>query len=54
MKKDKILKLVSGLCVGIGVGTCLGVAMHKILVGMFLGVGIGLCYAVAFGAFKKD
>ena len=28
MTKDKILKIISGLCVGIGVGACFGVAME--------------------------
>lgn len=53
MKKDRILKLIGGFGVGIGVGTCLGVAINNILVGFLLGIGVGLCYAVAFGAFKK-
>ena len=52
MDKHNVLKLLSGLGVGMGTGTCLGVAMDHILVGMLLGFGIGLCYAVAFGAFK--
>ena len=31
--KRKILSIISGLCVGIGVGACFGVAMHNIVVG---------------------
>ena len=54
MKKSKILKLVGGICVGMGVGVCFGVAMNNLLPGLLLGVGVGLCYAVVFGAFKKD
>ena len=49
-----IKKLISGLCIGSGVGCCLGVAMGSIAAGMMLGQGIGLCYALAFGAFKKE
>ena len=54
MKKNNIIKLISGLCVGLGIGACLGVGMSNIAVGCLLGLGIGMCYALAFGAFKKD
>ena len=54
MDKNKLLKLLSGLGIGIGIGTCFGVAMNNIIVGILLGLGVGLCYAVGFGAFKKD
>jgi hypothetical protein len=54
MEKNKLLKIIGGLEVGIGVGTCMGVAMNNILAGFLLGIGVGLCFAVAFGAFKKD
>ena len=54
MKSKNVLKLIGGLCVGAGIGTCLGVAMNNIPVGILLGVGCGLCYAVAFGAFRKN
>jgi len=52
MKKNKILKILGGICVGLGVGCCMGVAMDNIPAGLLLGIGVGLCYAVAFGAFK--
>ena len=48
MTKDKILKIISGLCVGIGVGACFGVAMHNIVVGLLFGLSIGICFAVTF------
>ena len=54
MEKEKILKLISGLVIGVGVGMCFVVAMDNILVGFLIGLGIGLCYAVGFGAFRKD
>ncbi|MBQ1976585.1 MAG: hypothetical protein II227_04020 [Clostridia bacterium] len=54
MTKKKLLKLISGLGVGIGVGTCFGVSMDNVAVGFLLGIGVGLCYAVAFGAFRND
>ena len=54
MKKEKILKLISGLGVGAGIGICFGVARDNILVGFLVGLGFGLCYAVAFGAFRKE
>ena len=48
MTKDKILKIISGLCVGIGVGACFGVAMHNIVVGLLFGLSLGICFAVTF------
>ena len=54
MNNKKLLKLIGGLCVGVGGGICFGVAMNNIITGIFLGLGVGLCYSVAFGAFKKD
>ena len=53
MDNNKVLKFIGGVCVGLGIGVCFGVAMDSIVTGLFLGAGIGLCYAVAFGAFKK-
>ena len=47
-------RCVGGMCVGAGVGTCMGVAMHNVLVGLLLGPGSGLCFASAFGAFRKE
>ena len=54
MKKINTLKLLSGLGIGCGIGTCFGVSMNNILLGLLFGSGVGLCYAVAFGAFKNE
>lgn len=54
MKKNNIQKLLSGICVGLGVGACMGVAMDNILTGLMLGMGIGLCFSTAFGAFRHE
>lgn len=54
MKKNNIQKLLSGLCVGLGTGVCMGVAMDTILTGVMLGMGVGLCFASAFGAFRHE
>ena len=50
MEKDKILKMLSGFGIGLGVGTCFGVAMNNI----WLGLGVGACYATAFTANKPE
>lgn len=52
MKKDKILKIISGFGIGAGVGLCFGVAMDNIWLGLALGLGVGSCYAVAFTSNK--
>lgn len=54
MTKRNVLKLIGGICMGLGIGTCFGVAMHQIYLGIALGAAIGLCFASALGAFKKD
>ena len=38
-----------GLCLGMGVGLCFGVAMDNIALGMCMGMGVGLCFSVALG-----
>lgn len=38
-----------GLCMGMGVGLCFGVAMDNMALGLCLGMGVGLCYGVALG-----
>ena len=48
MDKKRILKIISGLCVGLGVGVCFGIAMDNVITGLLLGLGVGMCYAVAF------
>lgn len=53
MKKEKILRIVSGLCIGAGVGLCFGISMNNVIVGVLGGLGVGLCYAVAFSHFSK-
>ena len=43
-----------GLCMGMGVGLCFGVAMDNIALGLCMGMGVGLCYCVALGQKKDD
>ena len=50
MNKSKILKIVAGLCVGCGIGLCIGVAAESVLVGILVGLGIGMCFAVVFSS----
>ena len=38
-----------GLCLGMGVGLCFGVAMDNVALGMCMGMGVGLCFSVALG-----
>jgi hypothetical protein len=38
-----------GLCMGMGVGLCFGVAMDNMGAGIALGMGVGLCFCVALG-----
>jgi cyanate permease len=54
MDKRKILKVISGLGVGIGVGVCFGAAMNNIVAGIMLGLGVGMCFAVAFTSNGQD
>ena len=54
MKKDKMLKIIGGLGIGLGVGVCFGVAMNNIWLGLALGLGVGTCYATAFIANKPE
>ena len=53
MAKDKILKIIIGLFIGIGVGACFGVIMHNIVVGLLFGLSIGICFAVTFVSVGK-
>ena len=46
MTKDKVLKIISSILVGLGVGACFGAAMHNIVVGLLFGLSIGICFAV--------
>ncbi len=43
-----------GLCMGVGVGLCFGVAMGNMGAGIALGMGVGLCFCVALGQKKED
>lgn len=43
-----------GLCMGVGVGLCFGVAMSNMVLGLCMGLGIGLCYSVALGSAKGN
>lgn len=38
-----------GLCMGMGVGLCFGVAMDNMALGICMGMGVGLCFSVALG-----
>ena len=38
-----------GLCMGMGVGLCFGVAMDNMALGLCMGMGVGLCFSVALG-----
>lgn len=38
-----------GLCLGVGVGLCFGVAMNNMALGLCMGMGVGLCFSVALG-----
>ncbi len=38
-----------GLCMGVGVGLCFGVALDNMGAGIALGMGVGLCFSVALG-----
>ena len=38
-----------GLCLGMGVGLCFGVAMDNVALGMCMGMGVGLCFSVTLG-----
>lgn len=53
MTKDKILKIISGLCVGLGVGACFGAAMHNMVAGLLFGLSVGMCFAVTFVSVGK-
>ena len=38
-----------GLCMGVGVGLCFGVALDNMGAGIALGMSVGLCFSVALG-----
>ena len=54
MKKMKVLKIIGGFCAGAGIGLCIGVAAHNVLVGVLVGLGLGCCFAVTFNSFKNE
>lgn len=39
-----------GLCMGVGVGLCIGTAMGNMALGLCMGMGVGLCFCVALGS----
>ena len=43
-----------GLCIGLGIGLCYGVALDNMGLGLCLGMGMGVCFCVALGHKKKD
>ena len=46
MEKSRILRIIGGLCIGAGVGICVGVATQEVLSSILIGVGLGLCMCV--------
>ena len=50
MNKNKIIKIIAGLCAGCGIGLCIGVASENALTGILVGLGIGMCFAASFSA----
>lgn len=38
-----------GLCLGVSIGLCFGMAMGNIALGLCMGMGVGLCFSVALG-----
>ena len=50
MSKNKIIKIIAGLCAGCGVGICIGVAAESVISGVLVGLGIGMCFAVVFSS----
>ena len=46
-ENTRSLYMSSGMCIGMGVGTCLGVAFNNISLGMCLGMSIGMCIGLA-------
>ena len=43
-----------GLCIGMGIGLCFGVALDNMGLGLCLGMSIGVCFSVALGRRKED
>ena len=43
-----------GLCIGLGIGLCFGVALDNMGLGLCLGMSIGVCFSVALGHRKED
>lgn len=54
MNKSKLLKIISGLCIGLGIGICFGIAMDNIWLGLLMGLGVGFCFSAAFSSIKND
>lgn len=54
MEKSKLLKIIGGLCIGLGVGLCFGIAMDNIWLGLLMGLGVGLCFSSAFSSINND
>lgn len=54
MKYKKVLKLISGVLIGVALGLSVVITTNNTFAGIMLGIGVGLCYAVVFGAFKKE
>ena len=45
----RLLKIIGALCIGAGVGICIGIVTQDVLPAILIGLGLGLCLSVAFG-----
>ena len=54
MSKNKVIRIIGAICIGLGIGLCVGVATGNVLSGCLIGFGIGLCFSVALGCFKNE
>ena len=54
MKDNRLVKIIAGLCIGAGVGICVGVATQNVLSSILIGSGLGLCMCVALNSNKNN
>ena len=49
-QRDKATSFLAiGMCLGMSIGMCFGVAMNNIPLGMCIGMGVGMCLGLAIG-----
>ena len=46
MKNFKLIRIISSILFGSGVGICIGVASKSVITGILVGIGLALCFAV--------